>query len=99
MLTIPNLLIIFSILMVLSGVIIFYVIFNSKKTLTKVQNDFESQIKSREHDAEEKLNQKIKDLDIDYKGKMFQLREKLVDENKGRSDELQKIEELSLIHI
>lgn len=93
MLTIPNLLIIFSILMVLSGVIIFYIIFNSKKNLTKVQNDFESKIKSREHDAEEKLNQKIKDLDIDYKGKMFQLREKLVDENKGRSDELQKIEE------
>ena len=92
MLSIPNLLIILCIIMVLSILIIFFLISNSKKNISKVQSEFEDKIKLKEQNAEEKLTQKMKDLEINYKGQMFQLREKLVNENKDRFDELQKIE-------
>ena len=92
MLSIPNLLIILCIIMVLSILIIFFLISNSKKNISKVQSEFEDKIKLKEQDAERKLTQKMKDLEINYKGQMFQLREKLVNENKDRFDELQKIE-------
>ena len=92
MLSIPNLLIILCIIMVLSILIIYFLISNSKKNISKVQSEFEDKIKLKEQNAEEKLTQKMKDLEINYKGQMFQLREKLVNENKDRFDELQKIE-------
>ncbi|MED5580073.1 MAG: Rnase Y domain-containing protein, partial [Nitrospinota bacterium] len=93
MLTDTNLLIALCVLMVLSIAIILFLIASSKKNLSKTQNEFDAKIKSLERDAEEKLSQKIKDLEISHKGQLFQLREKLVNENKDRFNELQKIED------